>query len=467
MYTPYNEAEYLELSIKCLFRDRNALQKALDLHMRPEDFGTINIYRAFVDTALRLKNAPINPQLCLLEMKNVFPKYNLRAEDKENIINFWEYVYTEEPLNSEYIISHMAEFLKFRRYQDLKVNETHSPEELVNQAGRLVSEIELKDKSEHISVIKPFEELSIVDHQECFGTGFNSVDMVAKGLALQEFGLILGHSGSGKTAMAVFSAIQNAKRRKKVLYLSLEEPAKNIANRLYSNVFRLPYTDLHRGNVLTQDDLRNAFNNMCERDKSVLKNLEIHDLRAASPLTPRYIANYLDQLYEKTGYHPDVIYIDQLDYLEPNDTADQEARWQKYERAAFHVKDLCDHLIGGEHKFAVWLLHQAGGKMARRFTNAEVASCKGIIKPTDMVLAIGRDTPADSVVSIFSIKSRHGKNFQFDYFAELEFMNFEEHDGAAAERTQVAEREKPSVQSGYRNIPSRPTLLPQPGRGTF
>ena len=125
MYTPYNEAEYLELTIKCLYRDRNALQKALDLHLRPEDFGTINIYRAFVDTALRLKSAPINPQLCLLEMKNVFPKYNLKQEDKENIINFWEYVYAEEPLNSEYIISHMAEFLKFRRYQELKVENTN------------------------------------------------------------------------------------------------------------------------------------------------------------------------------------------------------------------------------------------------------------------------------------------------------------------------------------------------------
>lgn len=467
MYTPYNEAEYLELTIKCLYRDRNALQKALDLHLRPEDFGTINIYRAFVDTALRLKSAPINPQLCLLEMKNVFPKYNLKQEDKENIINFWEYVYAEEPLNSEYIISHMAEFLKFRRYQELKVENTNYPEELVSQAGKLVSEIELKDKAEHITVIKPFEELSIVEHQECFGTGFNSVDMVAKGLALQEYGLILGHSGSGKTAMAVFSAIQNAKRRKKVLYLSLEEPGKNIANRLYSNVFRLPYTDLHRGNVLTQDDLRGAFEKMGERDKAVLSNLQIHDLRSASPLTPRYIANYLDQLYEKTGYHPDIIYIDQLDYLEPNESTDQEARWQKYERASFQVDDLCNHLIGGEHKFAVWLLHQAGGKMSRRFTNAEVASCKGIIKPTDMVLAIGRDTPADAIVSIFSLKSRHGKNFQFDYFAELEFMNFEEHDGAALERTQVAEQEKPTIKSSYRNIPGRASLLPAPGTGTF
>jgi len=461
----YNDADYLELTIKCLYRDRGAMQKALDLGVKPEDFGTINIYNAFVATAVSIGIAPINPQLCLTILKPELKKHNVGEADMPTVIAFWEYIYNNDELTAEHIVKNLADFVKFRRYQMLRSANTDAPEKLVQDANKLIGDIELKNTTGGIREFNPFDELVLVEQQECLMTGFPAVDMHARGLNYQELGLILGHSGSGKTAMAVFSAIQNAKQFRKVLYLSLEEPAENICNRVYSNIFRISYTDLHKGSSFAKQDLRTAYPNMACRDREAMRNLKIHDLRDATPLTAKYIQNYLDKLYEDTGYHPDLVYIDQMDYL--TTTAKYDAEWQKYAKVAFEVDDLCNHLIGGEHPFSVWLLHQAGGKMTRKFTNAEISGFKGILKPVDMALAIGRDSAQDTVVSIFSLKSRHAKNFQFDYLAELEFMNFEQQDRAAEDRTKEEDNDKKKTtrKSGYTNIPSRASLLPAAGTG--
>ena len=461
----FNNAEYIELVIKCLFRDKQALQKAIDLKVRPLDFGTISIYNAFVETALEIGAAPISSRLCITHISTILKKHNILDADKENVLAFWEFIYNDDPTNAEYVIQHFADFIKFRRYQSLKVDKLNSPEELVTEATKLVDEISLKDNASGIRIFNPFDELVLVEHKESLITGFAAIDAVSKGLNYQEMGIILGHSGSGKTAVAVYSAIQNAKAFRKVLYLSLEEPAENICSRIYSNVFRIPYTDLHKGNVLVQQDLKEAFKHISPRDSEGLKNLKIHDLREATPLTAKFIANYLDKLYQETGYHPDLVYIDQMDYLTTNDKYD--AEWQKYGKVSFEVDDLSNHLIGGEHMFSVWLLHQASGKMTRSFTNGEISGFKGIIKPADMCLAIGRDSSQDEIVSIFSLKSRHAKNFQFDYLAELQYMNFEQHDRAATDRAKKESTDKIEKQpaSNFKNIPKRANLLPDAGTG--
>ena len=464
----YNEAEYIELTIKCLYRERNVLSKALDLKVVPEDFGTLSIYNAFVAAALKVGTAPINSQVCLFELKPELKQRGILSTDMSEVIAFWDYIYDDSiDLGAEYILKNLPEFIEFRRFQSLKASKIDNPRELVSEAKKLVSGLDLGRNADKIKEYCPVEELVFVQQQDSLSTGFGAIDLQARGLNYQEYGIILGHSGSGKTAMATYSAIQNARQYKKVLYLSLEEPAQNICNRVYSNLYRIPYTDLHKGSFFAQQDLREAHAKMDHGEKLAISNLKIHDLRDAAPVTAQYIQNYLDKLYEEKNWHPDLVYIDQMDYLTTNEKYD--ADWQKYSKVAFEVDALCDHLIGGQHKFSVWLLHQAGGKMKKSFSNDEISGFKGILRPADMVLAIGRETPQDSIVSIFSIKSRHAKNFQFDYRAELEFMNFEHHDSASEDRMKEDEKDKSvkkMTKGNFDNIPPRRTsLLPAADTG--
>jgi len=463
----YNEAEYIELVIKCLYRDRSVMLKAIDLKVVPEDFGTLNIYNAFVAAAMKIGYAPINPQVCLLEVKPELSKRGSGISDMSQVLGFWEYLYDDAvPLGAEYVLKNLPDFIAFRRFQTLKIDKANNPRELVSAASKLVNDLDLKNSAEGIKEYCPLQELVFVEHRETMGTGFGMVDAVAQGLGYQEYGIILGHSGSGKTAMGTYSAIQNARQKRNVLYLSIEEPAVNICNRIYSNLYRIPYTSLHRGCTFAQQDLRTAHANRTEDDKLAAEHLKVHDLRSAAPVTAQYIANYLDQLYEEKGWHPDLVYIDQMDYL--TTSAKFDADWQRYSKVAFEVDDLSNHLIGGKHMFSVWLLHQAGGKMKRSFSNDEISGFKGILRPADMVLAIGRDSPQDSIVSIFSIKSRHAKNFRLDYLAELEFMNFEYQEKGAEARSkeETADKKQKMGKSNFENIPAKNTdFLPSPGTG--
>ena len=286
----YNNADFIELVIKCLFREKAVLQKAVTIGVKPEDFGSINIYNAYVDVALAIGEAPVNPQLCLASMRSVLKKHHILDADLPMVVAFWDFIYSDStPNNPAYVLDNLADFIKTRRYQSLRAERLNSPEELVTEAEKLIANLCLKEGAGNIREFNPFEELVLIEHRESLLTGFPAVDMVARGLNYQEMGIILGHSGSGKTAMATYSAIQNAKQFRKVLYLSLEEPAENICSRVYSNIFRIPYTDLHKGNAMLQNDLREAFQNMNCRDREALRNLKIHDLRDASPVTAKFI----------------------------------------------------------------------------------------------------------------------------------------------------------------------------------
>jgi hypothetical protein len=469
----YKDADYLELTLKCLFVDAGVLQRAKDLGMTPEDFGTINIYRAFAAAALSIGQGPINSNLALAQIKTVLKEHNVQKTDLGDVVKLWEYVYDPEPVNATYVKQHLVELLKARRFLQLKADKFESPEELVAASRDLLEGLNAKDGASVTTVYKPFKELVFKETRDTMGTGFPAIDATAGGLSLQQYGMIFGHSGSGKTAMAIFGALQNALKGHRVLYLSLEEPAEDVVQRFYANIHRLPYTKLHHGDPLTQADLREAHDNTTDPMRlaaiaALSDNLAIVNMRDVPTVNANYLKSFLDQYYAETGWAPELVYIDQLDYLDTNEKLKIE-RWETFERISFEMDELCNHLIGGEHMFALWLLHQASGGLRRKYTNADIAGCKGVIKPVDIAFAIGKDEAKDTVVTIFSLKCRHSKNFQYDYLAELEFMNFIEKgpgDDDIAEKQEAdtkaykgkGKSKEPAKRSSYANIP--PSRLP-------
>jgi hypothetical protein len=265
-------------------------------------------------------------------------------------------------------------------------------------------------------------------------TGFPAIDSVMNGLYPGSLGLLIGHTGGGKTAMAVYSAIQNALLGRKVWYLSLEEPVDDIWSRIYSNLFRVSYTDIKFGRNNASARLEKAFESKSDAAETVLRNLTVHDFSKLKP-TCDYLKRYLEYNYSLQLSRPDVIYIDQMDYLETVETFDN--KWEKYDQLSKDVWRLAVN-SAGSHKFSVWLLHQAKGKMRRTYANDDISAFNGVMRPADLVLAIGRDSNLHQVASIFTLKSRHSPNLKFDYLTHFEFMDFEYYDHGAVERTNIS-----------------------------
>jgi len=466
----FNSADFIEQLIRGFYRSPSLIQYAVELGVTPNDFGTLRVYNLFVDVAISLRTV-VSPETALIHLKAKMPDYELGDANSPQVASLWSHVFSTAVPDTEfeYLKRTLPAFVKFRRYQEIQGEHHETPEELVQAATALLSDLELRTKSGDVRESTPFLELTMLESRPAIFTGFDAIDQCTHGLQIQEFGMILGHSGSGKTAMAVYSALQTALDGHKVLYLSAEEPMENINYRVYSNIFRIEYSNLHVGDALAKDELRRAFNLLDPVTREKLSNLKVHDMRDVTPMTAAYILDYLNDYYRRTGWAPTVVYIDQLDYMTSSEKV--EATWQKIEKTTFEIDWLSNQLIGGEHKFSVWLLHQVGGKMQRKFTNAEISGFKGVLKPVDMALAIGRDTPQDTLVSIFSLKARHAKNFQFDYHADLKFMNFEEAGHADVEKMNQENKDKRDKKKDPKmppksdfNIQRRPSLdqLPVP-----
>jgi hypothetical protein len=210
-------------------------------------------------------------------------------------------------------------------------------------------------------------------------------------------GLLVGHSGTGKTSYASFIAVQHALAGLKVLYLSLEEPGGNIVDRMYAQEFGVSYSDLHRGTGSAQSELQAAFAKGASRKTILAKNLKIEDLSGRHS----QLHEVCDAIasWQTKGFEPDLVVIDQLEFIgveaeELSDdsecgsdttTAAQSAVLGKALPAATLLRDAM-----GERPFVTWVLHQVMGDCQIDFTENDVSGSSEVTAPFDRVLAIGR-----------------------------------------------------------------------------
>ena len=466
----YNSAEFIESVIKYMVRDNGVLKLAKNLKMKSDDVGGVDIYRSFVKIAMDIGAAPIDSKIFLMHIKDALTTGELSKGQEEQITEFFAWVYNDELGNSEYILEHLPKMLKNRRFGTLLRQEDKDPDKLAASLNALAFEFKEAVAEEEESTDSPFEVPVFKKSRMLFGTGFPAIDELVGGIGLQEYGMILGYSGSGKTAMATHSALQNVVTLgRKVMYLSLEEPREDVINRFYANYFSINYTNLHRGLPVAQAELKSLVASMTAEDKKVLGNLRVQSLvnlrTADGGVTVQVLKQYIEDFAEKKNFIPELIYIDQLDYMRTEEEVD--SAWENYSKRSFEIDEFSAYEIQGKHKFSVWLLHQATGKMKRNFTNADVSGFKGVIKPCDLVIGIGKDKPDDTEVGIFSLKSRHTKNFSVDHKADLEFMRFDTLDKGGIARIEnekkvIGESNK-RKKSGFKNIPEQPDLLPSAG----
>lgn len=428
------DSDFDEMLLLHLIRDNNVLKRAKELKMKPEDMlssdiAGIRLYSLILEAVLNVGQAPINRNLLTNLVKSA-AKVNL-LELPENLSDLFDYFYTDE-VNSEYICGILPEFIKARRLTKAHDINKKDPIKLLEELNKVAVDLEQTDTESTIITTSPFETLVYSEFKQGILTGFNEIDAKFHGLAKQECGLLLGHSGSGKTATASSIARCAALYGNKVLYISLEEPSQNIIHRWYAAQFDMSYTALHYGlgsqdaasKYATKMELETYFREMDEGTRLALKNLSIIDARAHTPITPEKIFSLIEVEANK-GFIPDVVIIDQLDYVTPNRSLGKGAQpWMEYEKAAFDLDYMSNRLILGEHPFALWVVHQAKGQMKWEFGYDDIAGFKGIVKPFDMALGVGRHDKDHPYVNIFSMKVRHCAHFRQSYYADFEKMKF-------------------------------------------
>lgn len=428
----FDTADYDEEVLKHLVRSPIVAKRAKEINLLADDFMSSNIagiqlYREVARAALEIKERPISQKSLKVRINENLGKAGLPKD--ENLVALLDWFYSDI-LNEDTIADELVAFAKHRRLT--KIHETNKDDvaTFAKEASKLAISFDSLETVANVTSASPFKAIIKGGHTQGIITGFNAVDVKLHGLGREECGLIIGHSGSGKTAVTSAMAKYAAVNGYKALYISLEEPKINIIHRWYASQFRINYSRLHFGlddpkqKTNINIDLQMAFDEMDDETRQSLLNLEIIDARDLCPINADQIRTLIDEKVAE-GFIPDVVYVDQLEFMEPvKEMPKQSQPYAALEQCAKEIDRLSQYKILGEHTFALWMIHQGKGEPNWSFGYDDIAGFRGIVKPFDVCLGVGRHKRDDPHVNIFSMKTRHGQPFAQSYRAEFEFMTF-------------------------------------------
>lgn len=422
----YNSADFDEQVLAHLARSPEVFRKAKKLKLEGDDFLTsyaagIQVYKVIGETLLNLGVDPPIPQSLLeIELAEKFMHGEVTGVDETTVVELLTWMYTTE-LKPEYIINHLALYIKHRRLTKVQQN-TAGTLDLYDEMNKVASSLEVDNSTSEIISLNPFDRPIFVDESNFRDAGFDGLTQAMGGFQPEECSLILGCSGAGKTSVAINIASAIAQNYN-VLYLSLEEPTEHLVQRFYANKFGLHYTKLRYGNQEEKMLLQTAFNDLTAPERAAMRRLKIADARKQCPITFKAIITLLES-YAADNFIVDTLIIDQMDYMAPATyNKGRDGKWENYEAISFECDELSNYKIQGRHPISVIVLHQLKGNPKWRFSYDDITGFKGIVKPFDNAIAIGK-VPDTDHINLQSLKVRHSAPFCLTYRANFANMTF-------------------------------------------
>jgi replicative DNA helicase len=226
------------------------------------------------------------------------------------------------------------------------------------------------------------------------------------GITPGQLGVFLAYPGIGKSWMALYFAVQAWKQGKSPLIISLEMSETEVRNRVFTIMGEglWSHRKLSAGAVET-DDLRRW------HSKELVGKPEFHIISndGGGEVTPSVIRGKIDQ------YKPDLIIVDYLQLMSPNQKSDNET---------VRMKNLSRELklmaIGEE--MPIIAISSATpddvNKLDTVPTLGQTAWSRQIAYDADWVLALGRATNSDIIECVFR-KNRNG--FMGEFIVQADF----------------------------------------------
>lgn len=429
----YNSQEITELILQHMLYSSQVMKKAKTLGLTSEDFlpagdYRLPLYKTIAEAVLEIGDAPVLPAVFShhLQQKAVEltpATFEQLAEAITRILP------PPQQLMESYVLDLLPKFIKARRSAKIVVAAGGDIEKIATEYRKVIFPLDTLNDSEipvEQRFVNPFA--TILKKAVCsmIPTGFIRLNAaLGGGIGFREFGLIIGHSGGGKTAMGTSIARGAALAGHKTIYCSMEEEKEDIANRMYAAVFQIDYTSLHNGSGYLELEQKVEADTDAARMKLLRENLVLLDLKGMTPMKPSQLKQLLDDYAVKNGFMFELVIVDQLQFMEPEDLRPNEQDWIREGRVVKELDEVSHQPIADTGRyFGMWALHQAKGKVKIYFSNEEIAGFKGIVHKPETVLGIGRENPASDNFELFSLKNRHAKNFRLPMHGNLKFMTF-------------------------------------------
>ena len=229
-------------------------------------------------------------------------------------------------------------------------------------------------------------------------TGFNGGDLIT----------IFAFSGVGKTTLATQIALNVIRRKKKVLFFSLEMPKEQIRDRIISNLTNIPFRNIKYGNL--QDEELNKViiaNGYLSRDKGLLVSEEDELVDITSKIQYEVLKNDID-----------VIFIDYINLV--NITGNNKEEHQRitectriFKKLAKSIKKPIVILAQGKQESAHKMQNKNLGLWDKVAVN-DIAGGASIYRDSDIVLGMYRNVELDNKLVRDYLVKENEKNIDYN-----------------------------------------------------
>ena len=232
--------------------------------------------------------------------------------------------------------------------------------------------------------------------------GIHMLDKVSEaGAAKRTLTIFMGATGIGKTIVLCSLASSNLTLGKNVLYITLEMGevgVPSISHRIDANLLDTPTTDLM---ILPLSTYKSRIERMREKIKGKLIIKEY-------PMSTANVNNFrflLNELKLKSGFVPDIIYIDYINIC-------TSVRVKQTEGSYGYIKAITEEFVGLAQQQNVPLISATQlnrqGSASSEPTMTDVAESYGLTHPADMIMAITQnaDMKALNQYQIIQVKNR-------------------------------------------------------------
>jgi replicative DNA helicase len=236
-------------------------------------------------------------------------------------------------------------------------------------------------------------------HGEKFTTCFETLDRdLMGGISRKEVAMIFAPSGVGKSVYLTMVAIANIAKGKNVLYISCEMSEDRVSMRADAMTTFVPISDLI-SKLPTVKERLETFSQEC-KGKLVIKEFpagtpSINDMRA-----------YANQLYNYTGFKPDVVILDYIDEIKCSKTLPNLHQEQQVSTRDFRAWMVMDNYAG-------YTATQANreGTQVKIIAEGQIGDSYGKIRIVDCLWSLNQNDEENTkgVARLYVVKNRNGK----------------------------------------------------------
>jgi len=285
-----------------------------------------------------------------------------------------------------------------------------------------------------------------------------SIDLLNKitgtGIPRRTLNILLGASGSGKSAIKCSLAADYLTQGYNVLYITLEMAEQRIAERIDANLFNVPVSEIKN---LSEKIFVDKISKLHEKTRGKLVIKEY-------PTSTASVANFrilLDELKNKRGFIPDILIVDYLGIC-ASARYKSAANINSYTYQTSVAEEL--RALAVEQDFIIWTSVQTNrsGMNVSDFDVEAMADSTGPLKTADLLLGIIRtdDLTALNQIILKQLKNRFGDpNYYKKFVVGMDFSRMKmynvENSGQTTEIQSTIKNEESESRYGTKTATNR------------